>query len=196
MTRTLERLGYRVRVAETGRQALALWPQVAADVDLLFADVVMPEGISGWELAQRLRALKPDLKVVVTSGHNAEAVAAELQSQPGVVFLPKPCAFQKLGVVLRSCLAGEPTAPPSAPVPAPPPPLTRAMVAVVPAELAKEIAISALRGRYGYLLELLEQVTALDAQLGPRLQALVKQFDWATLQELFAAEESGERVSG
>src|SRR5204862_1968769 len=55
----LECYGYRIFEAGTGAEALKLWPQHAQEIDLLLTDIVMPEGITGWELAGQLRAERP-----------------------------------------------------------------------------------------------------------------------------------------
>jgi CheY-like chemotaxis protein len=66
--------------------------------------MVMPEGITGLELAERLQRLKPGLKVIISSGYSAEIVQAGLPSEAGVVYLPKPFTTQMLARVVRSCL--------------------------------------------------------------------------------------------
>src|SRR5207302_2817866 len=68
----LECYGYRVLEGATGVEALKLWPQYAQEIDLLLTDMIMPEGISGWELAEKLRAEKPQLKVLCTSGYSLD----------------------------------------------------------------------------------------------------------------------------
>jgi len=69
MRTLLLRFGYKVHCADSGVSALSLWPQLRATVDLLVTDVVMPGGIDGPELARRLRADKPELKVLFCSGY-------------------------------------------------------------------------------------------------------------------------------
>ncbi|MFZ5481627.1 MAG: two-component regulator propeller domain-containing protein [Myxococcota bacterium] len=83
MERVLLAGGYRVRVAEGGRSALALLRDEPADV--LVTDVVMPE-MGGPELARQARAMQPTLKVVYVSGHTGDVLPADLD---GVV-LAKP----------------------------------------------------------------------------------------------------------
>ena len=55
-------------LAADGVEALELWRAHGRSVDLLVTDMVMPHGISGWALAERLRAERPDLKVLVVTG--------------------------------------------------------------------------------------------------------------------------------
>ena len=68
----LQELGYRVITAEDGQRALALL-QARNDINLLISDVVMPGGINGFELAEQSNALKPDLPVMLVSGHPLDA---------------------------------------------------------------------------------------------------------------------------
>src|SRR3546814_3898359 len=63
----LHALGYRVTEADSGRAALAILER-GDPVDLLFSDVVMPGAIGGVQLANAARALRPDLKILLTSG--------------------------------------------------------------------------------------------------------------------------------
>jgi signal transduction histidine kinase len=70
----LSELGYEVATASDASQALA-WLQSSEPVDLLFSDVVMPGGCSGAELAHRARAIRPGLKVLLSSGYLGEAGA-------------------------------------------------------------------------------------------------------------------------
>jgi CheY-like chemotaxis protein len=94
---------YRVLEAATGVEALQVWDRCQGQVDLLLTDMVMPEGISGRELADQLKVRKPELKVVFTSGYSPEFVG-DLPKLRGVLFLPKPYPPQQLARVVRECL--------------------------------------------------------------------------------------------
>jgi two-component system cell cycle sensor histidine kinase/response regulator CckA len=86
--RTLERRGYRVLTAANGVEGLS----VAASnghIDLLVTDVVMPE-MGGRELATTLKRLRPEMKVLFTSGYNEELAQSDGELETGVEFLPKP----------------------------------------------------------------------------------------------------------
>ncbi|MEW6306880.1 MAG: response regulator [Verrucomicrobiota bacterium] len=100
----LERLGYRVLEATSGVDALSVWEDHGATIDLLLTDMVMPDGMSGADVAEALRARKPALKVIYTSGYSAEAASGEIELQDGVNFLPKPYAPQKLARLVRDVL--------------------------------------------------------------------------------------------
>jgi len=103
----LRALGYRVYEAETGQQAMVLWQQYGADVDLLFTDMVMPEGMTGLELAERLQGMKPTLKVIVSSGYSSEIFQAGGIKQAGVWYLPKPYEARVLAETIRACFEGK-----------------------------------------------------------------------------------------
>ena len=105
----LEVHGYRVLEASDGHQALELWQQHRETIQLLFTDMVMPEGMSGRELSQRLRADRPQLKVLYTSGYSAELAGQELP--PGASFLQKPCSAELLLETVRRCLDAPSEAP-------------------------------------------------------------------------------------
>lgn len=100
----LRGLGYHVVEAENGRQAMERWQEHDGAFDLLFTDMVMPEGLSGLELAERLRARKPSLKVIIASGHSAEIVRSGGVLQDGIRYLPKPCEISVLAEAVRSIL--------------------------------------------------------------------------------------------
>jgi two-component system, cell cycle sensor histidine kinase and response regulator CckA len=86
----LQRASYDIIAAETGPQALALWTEHGRGVNLLITDMIMPGGVSGRELAHRLRAAKPELKVIYTSGYELEPHAQHDCAIGAVQFLQKP----------------------------------------------------------------------------------------------------------
>jgi signal transduction histidine kinase len=88
--RLLEGQGYRVSVAASGAEALELWFAAGDSFDLLLTDMVMPGGISGPELANRLLELRPRLKVLFTSGYPGNIAGKGLELRAGVNFLQKP----------------------------------------------------------------------------------------------------------
>ena len=62
VTRTLNLNGYRVFQAVDGQNALQIWAEYKNEIDLLFTDIIMPGGLNGRELADRLLAEKPELE--------------------------------------------------------------------------------------------------------------------------------------
>ncbi len=100
----LKHYGYRVIEAPNGVAALEIWRQQGGAVDLLLTDMVMPEGVSGRQLAEQLRAEKPGLKVIYMSGYPRETAGQGLHLREGVNFLQKPFANAKLAQTVRDCL--------------------------------------------------------------------------------------------
>ncbi len=102
----LRALGYRVHEAEDAVQALARWQELGPEIDLLLTDMVMPEGLTGLELGEQLRRLKPELRVIISSGYSDEIVRSGGLHQPGIFFLPKPYRIPVLAQTVRTCLDG------------------------------------------------------------------------------------------
>jgi PAS domain S-box-containing protein len=96
--------GYKVLQAESGAKAVEVWRQNKGSVDLLLTDLVMPDRINGRELAEKLRAEQPDLKVIFTSGYSADVVGKDFVLQRGLHYLQKPYDPQKLALAVRDCL--------------------------------------------------------------------------------------------
>ena len=104
MRAALSRLGYRVLEASSGDDALEVWNQHRDEIHLLLTDLVMPGGITGKDLADRLLKQNSKLKVIYTSGYSAEITAKELILEEGVNFLTKPFVLQKLAQTIRKIL--------------------------------------------------------------------------------------------
>ncbi|MCA9968581.1 MAG: response regulator, partial [Anaerolineales bacterium] len=102
---TLQEIGYDVLEARNGREALALAAQHPRPIDLLLTDVVMPE-MSGREVAQRLKARQPALKVIFMSGYMDDAVVRHGLLLGQVQFLSKPFARSALATKVREVLDG------------------------------------------------------------------------------------------
>jgi PAS domain S-box-containing protein len=100
----LERCGYTVLVASKGTEALQVWEECSDHIDLLFTDMVMPDGMTGRQLAQRLLSERPALKVVYNSGYSADVSGSDLALQEGVNFLQKPYDLHKLVQAVRNML--------------------------------------------------------------------------------------------
>jgi CheY-like chemotaxis protein len=104
IVKILSRLGYRVFVANNGVEALEIWKQNGGQIDLLLTDVVMPGGITGKDLAERLLKENAKLKVIYASGYSPEVVGEKLQLEEGVNFLNKPFDVRKLAQTIRQNL--------------------------------------------------------------------------------------------
>lgn len=99
----LAMLGYKVLMAANGIEAMQVIKE-RDDIDLLFTDVVMPGGINGPELARQARALRPDLKVLYTSGYTQNAIVHHGRLDAGVLLLSKPYRRSKLARMVRQAL--------------------------------------------------------------------------------------------
>ena len=103
----LEESGYQIWEASDGSEALNIWKTRASQIDLLLADMAMPGGLNGRQLADRLRRERPGLKVIFMSGHILD-MAGIIQS-PGC-FLQKPFSPENLAEIVRSNLDPAPPA--------------------------------------------------------------------------------------
>jgi two-component system cell cycle sensor histidine kinase/response regulator CckA len=101
----LERSGYTVLTATNGDAALKLVNKVNHNVDLIVTDVVMP-GMSGKELADRIKAMIPEIPVLYLSGYTDDAIAQHGILDSGVEFLPKPFDREELLLKVREILDG------------------------------------------------------------------------------------------
>lgn len=100
--------GYKVMEAASGVDALAVWKQHGNEVDLLLTDIVMPGGVNGHELAQKLKAERPGLNIVFTSGYDPDKMRKETELGEVVNFLSKPYSPQKLLQAVRHGLTAKP----------------------------------------------------------------------------------------
>jgi signal transduction histidine kinase len=98
----LRDLGYTVIHASDAKQALSMVESSTA-FDLLFTDVVMPD-MNGKQLADRVRELRPGLKVLYTTGYTRNAVIHNGMLDRDVSFLPKPFTIQQLATKVRQVL--------------------------------------------------------------------------------------------
>jgi len=99
----LARQGYTVLEATRGDHALALAQSYSQPIHLLLTDVVMP-GMTGRDLALALRAERPDMRVLYTSGYTDEAVRRHGVLEPGVPFIQKPSSVAGLLAKVREQL--------------------------------------------------------------------------------------------
>jgi CheY-like chemotaxis protein len=101
---TLKELGYRVLHAVDGASALELLDREEVGIDLLFTDVVMPNNMTGMDLAVRARSMNPGLKILLTSGHMPDAMR-ETARRSDFEYISKPYDPDELARRLRSVLA-------------------------------------------------------------------------------------------
>jgi two-component system cell cycle sensor histidine kinase/response regulator CckA len=99
----LKQYEYRVIEAASGVEALRVWDEFDGQIDLLLTDMVMPEGMTGRELAVQLKKRKPELKVIYSSGYSPDSNGREL-GQNDTVFLAKPYLPPQLARTVRQSL--------------------------------------------------------------------------------------------
>ena len=98
---------YEVIEASSGVEALRIWDAHEGRIDLLLTDMVMPEGMSGRELAAQLQGRAPDLRVIYTSGYSPEVMGTEMDRGQSL-FLPKPYLPPQLAQIVRQSLDSRP----------------------------------------------------------------------------------------
>ena len=102
----LENLGYTVMSATNGLQAIEMYKEAPAVIDMVVTDVIMP-GQGGRDLVENLRNERPGLPVLFLSGYPRDMTPNELIASPNTDFLQKPFNFQDFGGKVRRLLDGE-----------------------------------------------------------------------------------------
>ncbi len=101
MRDVLKASGYHVWEASNGLEALNIWKKNASQIDLLLTDIIMPGGLTGWELSDRLREERPSLKVILVSGYGPDKTE---KKRPHSLILQKPFSLESLTATVRGCL--------------------------------------------------------------------------------------------
>jgi PAS domain S-box-containing protein len=99
----LERSGYTVLEAPNGRAALDLVAKRSAPIALLITDVVMPE-MSGKQLADQFKGLRPESRVLYMSGYTDDSIVRHGVLEPGIAYLQKPFSIDALVRKVREVL--------------------------------------------------------------------------------------------
>jgi PAS domain S-box-containing protein len=107
VSRILKRNGYAVLEAARPHDALELASRVDQPIHLLITDVVMPQ-LNGRQLAERVRALRPDLEILFMSGYSDHLLERDGVLERGLHFLPKPITPAALTSAVRSILDARP----------------------------------------------------------------------------------------
>ncbi len=105
MRSILTQSGYRVAESESGEAALALWSAQESKFDLLITDLVMPGNLGGEALAEKLRAQRPALRILLTTGYVDHTISEERFSNLGMQLLRKPYTAEELLQSVRRSLA-------------------------------------------------------------------------------------------
>ena len=99
----LTRKGYRVLLARTGEEALEIYREKGADIDLIVLDVSMP-GMGGSKCLQELLKINPKARVVISSGYSSEGQSKDIESSGAVGFVPKPFSQAEMLKTVRDVL--------------------------------------------------------------------------------------------
>ena len=99
----LEKLGYKTIVAAGGHEAIKLLKTNRNQVDLVILDMIMPD-MSGGETFNRLRAIKPDVKILLSSGYSLNGQASEIMQRGCNGFIQKPFNVKQISRKIREIL--------------------------------------------------------------------------------------------
>ena len=99
----LEMLGYRTLLAGSGQEAISVFTEKHAAINLVILDMVMP-GMSGAKVFEALRSLKPDIKIIVYSGYFINDEIQSLLDRGGCEFIQKPFSIEALSEKIREMM--------------------------------------------------------------------------------------------
>ncbi|MEA5115824.1 MAG: response regulator [Geobacteraceae bacterium] len=99
----LEEMGYQVVEAANGEQALALLKERKDSISLVLADLVMPR-MGGWEVYREAVKIKPDIRIIFTSGYTDDSIDSHFIREAGLELLPKPVPPTLLSAKIREAL--------------------------------------------------------------------------------------------
>lgn len=101
----LLRFGYSVLVVNSGREAIDLYRQRTQEIAVVLLDMVMPE-MDGGEVFQRLRAVNPDVKVIVSTGCDCALDVDAILRQGATGFIQKPFRIAELAEAVSEAVGG------------------------------------------------------------------------------------------
>jgi CheY-like chemotaxis protein len=102
----LRELGYTVIPARSGQEAIDIFGERYADIDIIVMDMIMP-GLSGGETFDRLKQINPRAKVLLSSGYSINGQASQIMERGCDGFIQKPFNLQQLSAKLRQILGDE-----------------------------------------------------------------------------------------
>lgn len=102
----LEKLGYRVLTAGSGRDAVDLYRKEREEIDLIVLDMIMP-GMGGGETYDQLKAIDPDVAVLLSSGYSIDGQAKEILDRGCSGFIQKPFAMDELSRKVKGVDGGD-----------------------------------------------------------------------------------------
>ncbi|MBC8246916.1 MAG: response regulator [Deltaproteobacteria bacterium] len=99
----LKKMGYKVLTARSGKQTVEIYTKNKNEIDIVILDMIMP-GMGGGETFDRLKVIKPDIKVLLSSGYSINSRAAEILKRGCNGFIQKPFNIKELSKKLRDIL--------------------------------------------------------------------------------------------
>jgi nitrogen-specific signal transduction histidine kinase/CheY-like chemotaxis protein len=105
-TKMLQKLGYRVMLAESGRKAIQKFEKLHSRIDLVILDMIMPE-MGGSETFDQLKAIAPDIKVLLSSGYSLDGQASQIMKRGCNGFIQKPFNLKHFSQKVREILDEE-----------------------------------------------------------------------------------------
>ena len=98
-SKVLKKMGFKIFGAETAKEAAAVFKENKENIDIVFADVILPDG-NGIEVAKRLKKLKDNLRIITTSGYIADEITREDIAKEDFKFIEKPFSLDKIRQIL------------------------------------------------------------------------------------------------
>jgi CheY-like chemotaxis protein len=102
--RVLQEHGYAVLVSSCGKEALEVAGQHAQPIQLMVTDVIMPGGMNGKQLADRMSVIRPEMKVLYISGYADSSLFSNAEQETPIQLLEKPFSPQNLVQKVRELL--------------------------------------------------------------------------------------------
>ncbi len=96
--------GYQVFEAADGQEAMALFEAHASEIDMLLSDVVLPGKLRGREIAERITALRPEVKILFMSGYTENSIVHHGRLDDGVQLISKPFQREQLAAKVAELL--------------------------------------------------------------------------------------------
>ncbi|HPL63135.1 MAG TPA: PAS domain S-box protein [Syntrophales bacterium] len=99
----LESLGYTVKCAKNGMEAIRLYREAGREIDLIMMDVIMP-GLGGIEVLKEIRKMKPGARAMLASGYSVDSEISGLIRAEAAAFIQKPFSISELSRKIREVL--------------------------------------------------------------------------------------------
>jgi len=99
----LEQMGYQVLIARSGQEAIEIYGKNQDHIDLVIMDMIMP-GMNGGDAYNRIKAIRPDVKVILSSGYSLNGMAKDIMARGIKAFIQKPFRMEDLSQVIRKVI--------------------------------------------------------------------------------------------